>query len=71
MSNPEEMQERFPKLPPDRGHCYQCNGGLGLIRHRLGLKSFCSSRCLTGYKADTERKLSLIKERRDIGVRKP
>jgi hypothetical protein len=35
--------------------CYQCNGRCGLVRHRLGLKQFCSTRCLDRYRADIER----------------
>jgi hypothetical protein len=42
--------------------CFQCNGRFGLIRYRRGLKHFCSKWCVNKYKADTERKISRIKE---------
>jgi len=70
MSDTDEMRERFSKPPLDGNRCYQCNGRLGLIRHRAGLKSFCSNRCLNEYEDDTQRKISLIKEWRDFYNRK-
>jgi hypothetical protein len=42
--------------------CYQCHGSFGLVRSRLGLKQFCSTRCLDQYKADVERTTTRIKE---------
>jgi hypothetical protein len=42
--------------------CYQCNGRFGLVRHRLGFKQFCSTRCLGQYKTDVERTTTRIKE---------
>ena len=42
--------------------CHQCSGRFGLIRHRLGLKQFCSTRCLERYKIDIERTTTRIKE---------
>jgi hypothetical protein len=40
--------------------CEQCSGRFGLVRHRLGLKQFCSKLCLNRYKADAERAMSRI-----------
>jgi hypothetical protein len=76
MNNAEEMQERRPELRPAPGkagmkRCYQCNGHFGLTRHRFAQKHFCSNPCLSKYKADTERKISLIKEWRNYFARKP
>jgi hypothetical protein len=42
--------------------CYQCNGRFGLVRRQLGLKQFCSTRCLNQYKADIQRAETRIKE---------
>jgi hypothetical protein len=42
--------------------CNQCNGRFGLIRHRLGLKQFCSTRCLGRYTTEIERTTTRIKE---------
>jgi hypothetical protein len=70
MNNAEEIQERFPKLPPTSNRCCQCNGPFGLVRSRFALKNFCSNQCLNEYKTDTERKISRIKEWRDYYARK-
>jgi hypothetical protein len=42
--------------------CHQCNGSFGLVRHRLGLKQFCSIRCQAQHNADVERTTTRIKE---------
>ena len=67
MNNAEEMQERLPEMPPPlrkggMNRCYQCNGPFGLVRHRLGFKTFCSKRCLDNYKTGTEREMSRIND---------
>ena len=41
--------------------CFQCHGRFGLIRYRHASKHFCSKRCMTEYKSDTERGISRIK----------
>jgi hypothetical protein len=40
--------------------CEQCSERFGLVRHRLGLKQFCSKQCLKRYKADSEQTISRI-----------
>jgi hypothetical protein len=67
MNNVENTQGNPPAMPSapkkDRTRrCYQCNGSFGLVRHRIGLKQFCSIRCLDQYKADIERTATRIKE---------
>ena len=41
--------------------CYQCDGRFGLIRHRFGLKQFCSKPCLLEFRAHNDRKNHPIK----------
>ena len=41
--------------------CYQCDERFGLIRHRFGLKQFCSKRCLLEFRAHNDRKNHPIK----------
>jgi hypothetical protein len=53
----------------DTRRCYQCDGRFGLTRHRLALKQFCSTGCLSKYQ-ETVRKVSLLKEWRDLYTRK-
>jgi hypothetical protein len=50
--------------PSRRGprRCSQCNGRFGLVRQRLGLRQFCSIRCLDQYKVDIDRTTTRIKE---------
>ena len=67
MNNVEDMQDNPPvrssALKKGRtSRCYQCSGRFGLVRHRLGLKQFCSTRCLGQYKRDLERTTTRIKE---------
>ena len=67
MNNVEDKQEGSPAMPSTvlKGatkRCYQCNGRFGLVRHRLGLKQFCSNRCINQYKAEVERTTTRIKE---------
>jgi hypothetical protein len=67
MKHLEDVQERRAEQPSSRREgrtrrCYQCNGCFGLIRHRVGLKHFCSRRCLRKYKADIERATTRLKE---------
>jgi hypothetical protein len=66
MNNVEDMQSD-PAMPSvlkksRTSRCYQCNGRFGLVRHRLGLMQFCSTRCLSQYKADIERTTSRVKD---------
>jgi hypothetical protein len=51
--------------------CSQCNGRFGLIRYRLAQRSFCSKDCRDKYGADTERKVSRIKEWTEFLAMKP
>jgi hypothetical protein len=67
MNNVEDMQDDGPLMSlalkmGRASRCYQCNGRLGLVRHRLGLKQFCSTQCLGQYKTDVERTTTRIKE---------
>jgi hypothetical protein len=67
MNNVEDVQGDPPATPsaPRKGRtnrCYQCNGRFGLVRHRLGLKQFCSTRCLSQYKTEVDRTTTRIKE---------
>ena len=32
-------------------HCAYCHGKFGLVRHRRGVKSFCSRKCVDHHKA--------------------
>jgi hypothetical protein len=75
MSNADDMQVVPPAMPSAitkgrTNRCYQCNGRFGLVRRRLGLKQFCSTRCLSQYKTDIERTTSRIKEWKDFLSRK-
>jgi hypothetical protein len=59
MSNVEDIEKLPPAIPSApiksrTSRCYKCNGHFGLVRRRLGLKQFCSTRCLNQYKTDIE-----------------
>jgi hypothetical protein len=67
MDNVEGTKTDPVPLPSARrkgrtSRCYQCNGRFGLVRQRLGLKQFCSTRCLSQFKTDIERATTRIKE---------
>jgi hypothetical protein len=69
-SKREFVMEVVPNIQmADTENCCQCNGRVGLIPHRLALKKFCSTHCLNQYN-EAVRKVSLIKEWRDIYARK-
>jgi hypothetical protein len=74
VNNVEDMQSD-PATPSvlkksRTNRCYQCNGRFGLVRHRLGLRQFCSTRCLGQYRTDTERTATRLKEWADFLYRK-
>jgi hypothetical protein len=76
MSNTEDMEDcdrAARRAIRERGarRCYHCNGSFGLIRHRLGLKQFCSASCLIRYRAEIEQTTTRIKEWADFLTRKP
>jgi hypothetical protein len=66
MNGTDVIQTQAPALPAHgtvvAKRCYQCKGHFGLIRHRFGLKQFCSTRCLTAHKAEIERTKTRLKE---------
>ena len=75
MNNAEEMQRSLPEFPPARRNggmqrCFRCNGRFGLVRYRLALKAFCSKRCLNNTNADSDQRISRIKEWADFLVQK-
>jgi hypothetical protein len=67
MSNLEDMEglppaKPFAPIKSRTSRCYQCNGHFGLVRRWLGLKQFCSTRCLNRYKADIYHTTTRVKE---------
>src|SRR3977135_4188479 len=62
MNNAEEMQNRSAIRERGTRRCYRCNGLFGLIRHRFGLRQFCSTSCLIKYRAEIEQTTTRIKE---------
>jgi len=75
MSDAEDKQDVSLTTPSaiNKGRtsrCCQCNRRFGLVRRRLGLKQFCSARCLGQYKSDIERTTNRIKEWTDFLSRK-
>jgi hypothetical protein len=66
MNNAEQMQENDPESSPTirrdgMKRCHQCSGRFGLVRHRSGLKQFCSKGCLSRYKVAIERQITHAK----------
>jgi hypothetical protein len=62
MNNAIKIQQPLTRRNGSAKRCYQCGGRFGLVRRRLGMKQFCSKKCLNQYNTQIERTTTRIQE---------